>query len=94
MHTWDCNYTEYLSILPTSVKQVWGYRRAAFSIHATGGRFDVRELAVFFWQMVISFGDFRYLPHAIIVHSMWVITWIIISLPLLITSYQWHGVRA
>jgi hypothetical protein len=29
---------------------------------------------LFFWQMVISVGDSRYLPHAIIVHSMWVIT--------------------
>jgi hypothetical protein len=49
---------------------------------------------VFFWQMVFRFGDYRYLPQAIIVHSMWVITWIIISLPLLITSYQWHKVHA
>jgi hypothetical protein len=48
---------------------------------------------VFFWQMVIGNGDFRYLPHAIIVHSMWVVTWIIISLPLLVTSYQWHKIH-
>ena len=49
---------------------------------------------VFFRQMVISVGDSRYLPHAIIVHSMWVITWVIISLPVLITSYQWHNMHA
>jgi hypothetical protein len=49
---------------------------------------------VFFWQTVIVYRDWRYVLHAVIVHSMWVVTWIIISLPLLMTSYQWHKVRA
>jgi hypothetical protein len=48
---------------------------------------------IFFWQMVIVYKDMRYTPHAVIVHSMWIMAWIAISLPLLITSYHWYRVR-
>ena len=49
---------------------------------------------IFFWQTVMVGNDMRYLPHAIIVHSMWFMSWIIVSLPLVITAYEWHRVRS
>jgi hypothetical protein len=49
---------------------------------------------IFFWQMVIVYKDIRYTPHAIIVNSIWIMTWMIISLPLLITSYHWYKLRS
>jgi hypothetical protein len=48
---------------------------------------------IFFWQTVILGGDLRYLAHAIIVHSMWIITWLIISLPMAVSWYRWQVVR-
>jgi hypothetical protein len=45
---------------------------------------------IFFWQTVILGGDLRYLPHAIIVHSMWIVTWLIISLPMVVSWYRWQ----
>jgi hypothetical protein len=44
---------------------------------------------VFFWTYVISFGDQRYLPHAVIMHGLWGVSWLLISLPLGWTWYQW-----
>jgi hypothetical protein len=49
---------------------------------------------IFFWQTVMVGNDMRYLPHAIIVHSLWFMSWIIVSLPLVITAYEWHRVRS
>lgn len=48
----------------------------------------------FFWYYVIVIGDQRYLVHALIIHSMWAVTWIIISLPLFVTWYAWYSNRA
>jgi hypothetical protein len=42
----------------------------------------------FIWIVVIQYGDRRYLFDAISVHSMWAITWLLISIPLL---QQWHA---
>ncbi len=43
----------------------------------------------FFWDQIVGNGDQRYLLHAIIVHSIWALTWLIISLPLIITWQTW-----
>lgn len=43
-----------------------------------------------FWKYVIQYNDFRYLPSAVIIHSIWVIVWIIISIPLLHVWHNWH----
>jgi hypothetical protein len=42
---------------------------------------------IFFWNEVIDFGDKRYILHAIIMHGLWGVSWILISLPVLWTQY-------
>jgi hypothetical protein len=44
----------------------------------------------FFWNYVIEYGDKRYLAHAIIMHGIWGVTWLLISMPLAWTWYQWN----
>jgi hypothetical protein len=48
---------------------------------------------MFFWHMVIEMKDDRYLTHATIVHTMWLITWLIISTPLALCWIKWTGIR-
>jgi hypothetical protein len=48
----------------------------------------------YFWHNVIVADDKRYLVHAIIMHSMWIVSWVIISMPLFITWYAWYSLRA
>jgi hypothetical protein len=43
----------------------------------------------FFWATINETNDFRYLPHAIIIHVVWGMIWLVISFPLLIVkNYQ------
>jgi hypothetical protein len=44
----------------------------------------------FFWNYVIEYGDKRYLAHALIMHGIWGVTWLLISMPLAWTWYQWN----
>jgi hypothetical protein len=44
----------------------------------------------FFWNYVIDYGDKRYLAHALIMHGLWGVTWLLISLPLVWTWYEWN----
>ena len=46
-----------------------------------------------YWDFVIVLGDLRYIPHVVLVHSVWAISWTIISLPLLATWYMWKTSR-
>jgi hypothetical protein len=48
---------------------------------------------IYFWHTVILRDDLRYLPHAIIVHIVWIITWLIISLPMVVSWYRWQEVH-
>jgi hypothetical protein len=43
----------------------------------------------FFWRYVVDFGDARYLPHALVIHALWGLCWVLISLPLAQTWYEW-----
>jgi hypothetical protein len=43
----------------------------------------------FFWRYVIDFNDLRYLPAAIMIHSIWGACWVAISLPVAQTWYEW-----
>ncbi len=43
----------------------------------------------FFWTYVVDDHDKRYLPHALIMHALWGLTWMLLSLPLAWTWYQW-----
>lgn len=36
----------------------------------------------FYWSLVVTYHDVRYLLSAILAHSMWILTWIFLSLPL------------
>jgi hypothetical protein len=45
--------------------------------------------SLFFWNFVIDFKDQRYLASALIVHGLWGITWLLLSLPLAWSWYQW-----
>lgn len=49
--------------------------------------------SIFFWNVVAHTGDYRYIPHAVIVHLMWAFTWALISSPLVITWYHWNLLR-
>lgn len=45
----------------------------------------------YFYNMIYSERDLRYIPHALVVHSVWLLLWIVISYPLfLIKNYQIH----
>jgi hypothetical protein len=44
----------------------------------------------FFWDYVIGYRDKRYLAHALIIHGMWGMTWLLISMPLAWTWYEWN----
>jgi hypothetical protein len=44
---------------------------------------------VLFWLYVSKYADLRYLPHAIIVHVLWGMCWLAISLPLMQTWHDW-----
>jgi hypothetical protein len=44
----------------------------------------------FFWNYVIEYGDRRYLAHALIMHGLWGVTWLLISMPLASTWYEWN----
>jgi hypothetical protein len=48
----------------------------------------------FFWEYIFRDGDYRYIVHAVIVHTLWLVSWTLISLPLLLTWRQWRAVRA
>jgi hypothetical protein len=47
----------------------------------------------FYWDAVVASGDQRYLVHAVIVHALWAISWVLLSLPLLVTWYVWQSNR-
>ncbi len=47
-----------------------------------------------FWTYIFRDGDSRYIVHAVIVHAVWLASWILISLPLLVTWWNWRAVRA
>jgi len=47
----------------------------------------------FFWYNEVIVSDQRYIVHAIVVHAFWGVTWLIVSLPLMITWYNWHVIR-
>ncbi|WP_448698158.1 hypothetical protein ACFGVR_15160 [Mucilaginibacter sp. AW1-3] len=42
-----------------------------------------------FWTIIIRQHDHRYLVAALTIHSIWGLTWLIITLPLLIRWYRW-----
>jgi hypothetical protein len=48
----------------------------------------------FFWGYIFRAGDSRYIVHALIVHAVWLVSWILLSLPLVVTWLQWREVRA
>jgi hypothetical protein len=47
-----------------------------------------------FLRYVVDFNDQRYLPHALITHALRGACWIVISLPLAQTWYEWTLKRA
>lgn len=47
----------------------------------------------YFWDVVFAAGDHRFIFHAIIMHIIWALTWVVISLPLLITQFDWFKIK-
>lgn len=47
-----------------------------------------------FWSLVIGYGDLRYLLHATMVQVLWVICWIVISMPLARRWRSWEDTKA
>lgn len=48
----------------------------------------------FFWRMVRDVGDDRYFAQAIIVHVLWVVTWIALASPFVRIWIRWESLRA
>ena len=46
-----------------------------------------------YYYHLYSLGDKRYLMDAVIVHGLWSVTWLFVSLPLIFTVYQWRSFR-
>ncbi len=47
----------------------------------------------FFWRLVASYGDQRYLLSAVVAHTLWAISWIAISLPTFERWHAWHAIE-
>jgi hypothetical protein len=45
---------------------------------------------VFFWDYVLINHDQRYVAHALTMHALWATSWILLSLPLACTWYEWR----
>jgi len=48
----------------------------------------------FFWDIVIRVGDQRYVINAIVIHLLWLVSLVFISLPLIITWHAWNSVKS
>lgn len=49
---------------------------------------------IFYWTNVIEMGDSRYVIPAIIMHLYWAITWVLISIPVIIAYNKWTNLKA
>jgi hypothetical protein len=47
----------------------------------------------FYWTIVKVYGDPRYLLSALLIHFLWGVTWMLISLPVLTLWNHWHAIR-
>ena len=47
----------------------------------------------FFWDIILRTGDQRYVVNALIIHILWFVSWILMSLPLIIVWYKWQEVK-
>uniref|UniRef100_UPI003B3B7B77 hypothetical protein n=1 Tax=Spirosoma sp. TaxID=1899569 RepID=UPI003B3B7B77 len=47
----------------------------------------------YYWDMVFVINDKRYLMSAIIIHIIWLSTWLIISLPLISAWHSWQQLK-
>ncbi len=48
---------------------------------------------IFYWNNIFISKDYRYVPHALIVHTCWVLSWLLLTLPLALAWYRWHSRR-
>lgn len=44
----------------------------------------------YFWILISKYGDSRYIIDGVIIHSLWAITWVVISLPIMYIWIAWH----
>jgi hypothetical protein len=47
----------------------------------------------FYWEQVVHVKDMRFLPAAIIPHSIWAASWIVISVPLFVAWSNWRAYK-
>jgi hypothetical protein len=47
----------------------------------------------FFWDIILRTGDQRYVLNALIIHILWLVSWVLISMPLVIVWYKWQQVK-
>jgi len=47
-----------------------------------------------FWDLIIRKNDHRYLIAGLTIHSLWGLSWLIISLPLILRWYNWNNIKA
>lgn len=47
----------------------------------------------FYWHAVTVERDVRYVVSAVVIHFLWGATWLLLTLPLLLTWHHWFGVR-
>jgi hypothetical protein len=46
-----------------------------------------------FWDLILRRGDLRYAVPAVTIHVCWLVSWIFVTLPLLLTWYSWQSMR-
>jgi hypothetical protein len=46
-----------------------------------------------FWDHILRKGDLRYVVPAVTIHICWLASWILVTLPLLLTWYWWQSIR-
>lgn len=46
-----------------------------------------------FWTLIARYNDARYLIPAINIHCIWMLSWLVVSAPLLLTWYSWQSTR-
>ncbi|MGA2743837.1 MAG: hypothetical protein ABSE44_03990 [Candidatus Sulfotelmatobacter sp.] len=48
----------------------------------------------FYWDLIVHAKDGRFLPAAIILHTLWAVAWIIVSIPLFRSWSEWRTFKA
>ncbi|WP_417387411.1 hypothetical protein [Gimesia sp.] len=49
---------------------------------------------IFFWRIVLAIGESRYFASAVSIHVIWLLIWIVITIPIIKSFEHWHDFTA